>query len=185
MTRSSATACTNWKKKKGTYLPCANSTQVEHNPKHKSTTYPEVCALQPFRVLWHSSGLRASCLQFLRRLDGSVRQTSSICGSTCPPDAGTRRTTPLPNTATWLGALSRSQGSRWLSEASKRAHQRGHSWTGVPKNVLPGRCNMIPATQGRNDTSGMTKEPCYRCAQGARGRNWPNGKQVPRTLILT
>ena len=51
----------------------------------------------------------------------------------------------------------------------------GHGWTGVPKNVLMGRCDMISATQGRSDTmnEGMTKELCYRCAEGTGGKNWP------------
>ena len=40
----------------------------------------------------------------------------------------------------------------------------GHGWMGVPKNVLMGRWDMVSATEGRNDTSGVTKEPCYRCA---------------------
>ena len=38
------------------------------------------------------------------------------------------------------------------------------------------------ATEGIHDTSGVTKEPCY--AEGARGKNWPGRKKVPRTLIL-
>ena len=41
---------------------------------------------------------------------------------------------------------------------------RGRGWTGVRKNVLMGRWDMVSATEGRNDTSGVSKEPCYRCA---------------------
>ena len=63
------------------------------------------------------------------------------------------------------------------------AFARGHGWTGVMKNVLMERRNMISATQGRSDTSGMTKEPCYRCAEGAGEKNWPKRKKVPRTLM--
>ena len=50
---------------------------------------------------------------------------------------------------------------------------RGHGWTGVPKNVLMGRWDMVFATEGRNDMSEVTKEPCYRCAKGAGGKNGP------------
>ena len=41
---------------------------------------------------------------------------------------------------------------------------RGHGWTGVLKNVLMGRWDMVSVAEGRNDTSGVTIEPCYRCA---------------------
>ena len=42
-----------------------------------------------------------------------------------------------------------------------------------------GVCN-----RGKKGYSGVTKEPCYRCAEGAGGKNWPKRKNVPRTLIL-
>ena len=61
------------------------------------------------------------------------------------------------------------------------AVSRGHGWTGVPKNVHIGRWDMVSATEGRSDMSGV---PCYRCAQGAGGKNWPKRKKVPRTLII-
>ena len=42
-----------------------------------------------------------------------------------------------------------------------------------------GVCN-----RGKKGYSGVTKEPCYKCAEGAGGRNWPKRKNVPKTLIL-
>ena len=54
---------------------------------------------------------------------------------------------------------------------------RGHSWTRVPKNVLMGRGDRVPATEGRNDTNGVIKEPCCRYAKGAGGKNWPKAKK--------
>ena len=42
-----------------------------------------------------------------------------------------------------------------------------------------GVCN-----RGKKGYSGVTKEPCYRCAKGAGGKNWPKRNNVPRTLIL-
>ena len=62
------------------------------------------------------------------------------------------------------------------------AFYAGHGWTGVPKNALMGRLVMVSATEGRKDT--VTKEPCYKCAEGAGGKNWPKRKSVPKTLIL-
>ena len=56
---------------------------------------------------------------------------------------------------------------------------QGHGWTGVPKNVPMGRCDMISALQGRSDTRGMTKEPCFRCAEGVGEENWPKQKRFP------
>ena len=60
----------------------------------------------------------------------------------------------------------------------------GIPWDLVPKNVM-GRCDIISATQGRSHKSGMTKEPCHRCATGAGEKNWPKRKKVPRPLNLT
>ena len=42
-----------------------------------------------------------------------------------------------------------------------------------------GVCN-----RGNEGHSGVTKEPCYRCAEGAGGKHWPKRTNVPRTLIL-
>ena len=42
-----------------------------------------------------------------------------------------------------------------------------------------GVCN-----RGKKGYRGATKEPCYRCAESAGGKNWPKRKNVPRTLIL-
>ena len=56
---------------------------------------------------------------------------------------------------------------------------QGHGWTGVPKNVLMEHWDMVAATEGRNDTSGVTKEPCYTCAAGAGGKNLPKRKKEP------
>ena len=57
-------------------------------------------------------------------------------------------------------------------------------YTGVLKNVLMGHWGMVSTTGGRNDTSGATKEPYHRCAEGAGGKNWPKREKVPRTLII-
>ena len=38
--------------------------------------------------------------------------------------------------------------------------------------------------RGKKGYSGVTKEPCYKCAEGAGGQNWPKRKNVPKTLIL-
>ena len=57
---------------------------------------------------------------------------------------------------------------------------QGHGWTGAPKNVRMGPCDMISATHGRSDTSGMTKEPCYRCTEGAGEKFGPNKKRFPK-----
>ena len=42
-----------------------------------------------------------------------------------------------------------------------------------------GVCN-----RGKKGNSGVTKEPCYKCAEGTGGKNWPKRKNVPKTLIL-
>ena len=42
-----------------------------------------------------------------------------------------------------------------------------------------GVCN-----RGKKGYGGVTKEPCYKCAEGAGGQNWPKRKNVPKTLIL-
>ena len=42
-----------------------------------------------------------------------------------------------------------------------------------------GVCN-----RGKKGYSGVTKEPCCRCAEGTGGIDWPKRKNVPRTLIL-
>ena len=64
---------------------------------------------------------------------------------------------------------------------------QGHSWTGVPKNILMGSLDMMSASEGRNDTSGVTKEPCYGCAEGTGGKNWPKskkGSQKPDSYVI-
>ena len=50
---------------------------------------------------------------------------------------------------------------------------RGYDCTGVLKNVFIGHWDMVSAAGGRSDTSGVTKEPYHRCAEGAGGKNWP------------
>ena len=42
-----------------------------------------------------------------------------------------------------------------------------------------GVCN-----RGKKGYNGVTKKPCYKCAEGAGGKNWPKQKNVPKTLIL-
>ena len=40
--------------------------------------------------------------------------------------------------------------------------------------------------KGRSDTSGMTKEPCYRCTKGGREKKWPKpkGSQNPDSYVI-
>ena len=68
---------------------------------------------------------------------------------------------------------------------------RGHGWTGLPKNVLMGCCDMIcdmiSATQERIDTSGMTEEPYWRCAemaQMAQVAQMKKGSQNPDSYVI-
>ena len=42
-----------------------------------------------------------------------------------------------------------------------------------------GVCN-----RGKKGYIGVTKEPCYKCPEGAGGKDWPKRKNVPKTLIL-
>ena len=55
--------------------------------------------------------------------------------------------------------------------------------TGVPKNALMGRWDMV-SERGRKVCSGVTREPCYKCAEGTGGTNWPKRKNIAKTLIL-
>ena len=45
--------------------------------------------------------------------------------------------------------------------------------------------DMVSATEGRNDMSGVTKEPCYRCAEGLGGKigHTKKGSQNPDSQV--
>ena len=45
-----------------------------------------------------------------------------------------------------------------------------------------GVCNR--GKRGYKGYSGVTKEPCYKRAEGTGGKNWPKRKNIPKTLIL-
>ena len=54
---------------------------------------------------------------------------------------------------------------------------RAHGWTGVPKNAIMGTLGHGVCNTGKKGYSGVTKEPCYKCAEGAGGQNWPKRKK--------
>ena len=56
---------------------------------------------------------------------------------------------------------------------------RGHGWTGVLKNALMGRWDMVCATEGRKDTVECPKNPATGAPKAREEKVGPNEKTFP------
>ena len=138
--------------------PLSSSSELEEEPEEYNESPPGSDTL--------SYKLAQSCHWSVQKKCGTCFLCSIVC------------LLPVLPTPSILKAKTEDRGN------NVAAFCAGHGWTGVPKNVRMGRCDMKSAAQEISDTRGMTKEPCCRCTEGAQEKNWPKRKKVPRTLVL-